>query len=71
MTKRKPDAVRGRPPKDPAERRVLVKVSLLPSSLDDLQRVLDAARRPETRPPAADESEPAEDPKPARARGGR
>ncbi len=35
---------RGRPPKAPDEKRVLVKVSLLPSTLDDLQRIIDAAK---------------------------
>jgi hypothetical protein len=45
MTKRRPDAVRGRPPKDPSEKRVLVKISLLPTTIEDLRRIVEIADR--------------------------
>ena len=44
VTRPIPGAVRGRPPLPESERRVHVRISLLPSTLDDLARVLDAAR---------------------------
>lgn len=43
MTKPKQDAVRGRPPKDPADRRVLVKLSLSKATIEDLRRIVELA----------------------------